>query len=109
MLILPFTSEPAYDVAFTLDEYGAYTFGVRYNERAGYWTFDLTRDSDGAKLLSGVPLLVGGDLLKPYGLGIGALVAADQNGLNQDAGPEDLGSRVIVGWLSPAEMAALNV
>jgi hypothetical protein len=103
---LPFTSNPAQ--AFTVALGGTkYDITARYNDLAGYWTFDLTRTQDHAVLVSEVPILIGQDLLGPYALQVGGLVATDLSGVGLDAGPDDLGDRVTVTWLSPAELSAL--
>jgi hypothetical protein len=55
------------------------------------------------QLLTSVPLVLGVDLLWPYNLGIGRLIAADTSGRGRDAAADDLGSRVRVFWYSPEE------
>jgi len=107
MLVVPFTSD--YDQRF-ITQLGDDKFALdaRWNERGQAWSFDLTRDSDGEVLLAGAPLLIGQDLLAPYALGIGGLLATDLDRKDSDAGPEDLGTRVIVAYLTPDELAAIK-
>jgi hypothetical protein len=105
-------------VPFTPEEYDqqlivklgddTYVFDARWNERGKIWTFDLSRDSDQVQLLAGVPLLAGQDVLSPYALGIGALLVTDLSQKNTDPGPDDLGDRVLVSWLSNDELAELK-
>lgn len=103
---LPFTSDPAQ--TFTVALAGTkYDIEARYNDAAGYWTFDLSLTSTGVTLISEVPILIGQDLLAPYALQIGGFVATDLSGAGLDAGPDDFGDRVIVSWLSPTELANL--
>ena len=85
-----------------------YDFTARYNDKWEAWTFDLVRTADQVPLLSQVPILIGGDILEPYALLMGAVVATDLSGASLDAGPEDLGDRVTVTWLSPDEVATLK-
>jgi hypothetical protein len=106
MQIIPFTSDPFQGFTVPLGD-ARYTFDVRYNE-TGVWTFDLTRESDGAMLLSSVPILLGQDILEPYALGLGGLMAVDLGGETLDAGADDMGVRVVVGWFSTEELAALR-
>lgn len=107
MLVLPITSDPAR--SFTTEfEDGKYTITTRYNERGGFWTIDLLRDVDQVQLLSGVPLLLGQDLLAPYALGIGGLIATDVGQTETDAGPEDLGERVILMYVTRAELSLMD-
>lgn len=106
MQIIPFTSDPYQGLTVPLGD-DRYTFAVRYNEQ-GVWTFDLTRESDGVELLTNVSILIGEDLLEPYALGIGGLMAADLTGQMLDAGAEDFSDRVAVAYFSPAELAALK-
>ena len=113
MQLIPFTSEPNTKFTTTLNgvEYG---FLTNYNERNGVWSFDLSLAKTGELLVAGVPVLIGCDLLKPHGLGIGSMYAVDKTAaaaeeatgkLPQpvDAGPEDFGVRVIVVYLAPGE------
>jgi hypothetical protein len=108
MLVLPFTSDPARSFTTQLGD-EKHTIEARYNDRSESWTFDIVRDADQVTLVTGVPLLLGGDMLAPYSLLIGGLVAADLGGTDTDAGPDDLGDRVIVVWLSNDELIALGL
>lgn len=107
MLVLPFSSEPAQQFTVNLDG-EKFTIDAMYNERSASWTFDLTRESDQLLVLKGAPLLMGQDMLEPYAFGIGAFVASDLSGNDQDAGPDDLGDRAITTWLTPEEMVVLG-
>lgn len=105
--ILPFTNDPAQ--SFTVALGGAkYLFDARYNDVGGFWTFDITAEPSQVQLVAGVPILIGQDLLAPYGLGIGGLFATDTVSGGIDAGPEDLGDRVTVAWLSEAELQIIR-
>jgi hypothetical protein len=107
MLEVPFTSD--YDQRF-ITQLGddKYLIDARWNERGQAWTFDLTRDSDQVQVLAGAPLLIGQDVLAPYALGIGGLLVTDLGKLDTDAGPEDLGTRVIVTYVTPDELAGIK-
>lgn len=110
MLLLPFTADPAQTFDVQLGD-TLFTFNVRYNERPnegdGVWSFDLIRTSDGVMLLSNVPILIGQDMLDPYALQIGALTASDTAGTSLDAGPDDLGDRVVVYWFGEDEKVGI--
>jgi hypothetical protein len=106
-IIVPFTSD--YDQTFTVglgDQ--KYVVDARWNERGQLWTCDLTRDTDQVQIISGLPLLSGQELLLPYALGIGGLTVTDLSRTNTDPGPDDLGDRVIVTWLSNDELAIIK-
>jgi hypothetical protein len=126
MQVVPFTSDPWQTFSCTLNgtEYG---FAANYNDRNGVWSFDLSLKATETGLVAGVPILLGCDLLAPFGLGIGKLLAVDlaaapawilpPNGdplhpisayQMTDADPltlfnDDLGARVIVVYLVPGE------
>jgi hypothetical protein len=101
--ILPFTDEPAQ--SFTVALGGSkFLIDARYNDIAGFWTFDVTAQTSQVQLVAGVPILIGQDLLAPYALGIGGFLATDTASGGVDAGPDDLGVRVTVTWLSEAEL-----
>lgn len=117
MQIVPFTSDSAQ--TFTCALNGAeYDFYARYSDRSGVWTFDITNTATQASLARGIPILCGCDLLKPYALEIGSMVAVDMASFNtpmtidgtsrsvlqsEDAGADDLGVRVKVFFLAPGE------
>lgn len=102
---LPLSADPAQ--SFTCQLGGVkYFFDVRYNSRNGVWTFDLSDDATRTPILSGVAIVLGVDLLEPYNLGIGRLLAVDGEGRGRDAGADDLGSRVTLNWISPDEALA---
>lgn len=102
---IPFTDDPAQ--SFTVGLGGVkYLFDARYNDIGGFWTFDISLQASQVQLVAGVPILIGQDMLAPYALSIGGLFAIDEVSGGIDAGPEDLGSRVVVLWLSPDELAA---
>ena len=127
MLIVPFTSTPWETFSCALDG-TTYRFSTNYNERNGVWSFDLYDDTTGAPLALGVPILLGCDLLAPYGLGIGSMYAVDMAatagsalvGTTGTVGPvlqmtdadplgafnDDLGNRVKVVFLAPGEVVA---
>lgn len=62
------------------------TFRFRYNVSFDRWTFDLAIDD--VPILYGRRVVTGVDLLKPFGLGIGALVA---RAMTPDAVPDRQG------------------
>ena len=76
MVIIPFTSDNFRSFNCALDGV-TYDFSQNYNERNGAWSFDLADHATGLPIISGVPILLGCDLLAPYGLGIGSMFAVD--------------------------------
>jgi hypothetical protein len=127
MQVVPFTSDPWQKFSCNLNgvEYG---FAASYNERSGAWAFDLSLVSTGEVLLTGVPILLGCDMLAPFGLNIGSLIAVDAAASpawalagdgetlipvaqTTDADPfgafnDDIGTRVLVVYLKPGEVPA---
>lgn len=112
MLLVPFNSDPSNVFTCQLGDGNKYTFETRYNEGflgdGAFWTFDLTRAIDNVKVLSGVKIVLGQDLLRPYALGMGTLVAIDESNTDTEAGPDDLGVRVNVYWFSTEELAEVS-
>jgi hypothetical protein len=84
------------------------TLLVYFNDRSQLWMFDLTDARANVTLLCGAPFVLGQDLLEPYIFGIGSLVAIDTTQQHDEAGPDDLGDRVIVAYYTPEEIAAIN-
>jgi len=113
MQIVPFTSDPNTQFTAMLDGV-EYEFLTNWNERNLTWSFDLSLADTGEVLVAGVPVLVGCDLLAPWGLGIGSMYAVDLTATaaeeaegrllqSVDAGPDDFGVRVVVVFLAPGE------
>lgn len=102
ILELPFTSDAAQIVVVQLDQV-KYEFDVRYNDRAATWFMSVTDFATKAPILESVALLIGGDILHPYNLGVGSFIVTDEDGTGLDAGPDELGVRVKVYWLSSDE------
>ena len=67
------------------------------------WTFDLALSAKKTVLLQSIPIVLGVDLLSPYCLGMGRLVASDTGMTGKDATLEDLGGRVRLFWFSKDE------
>lgn len=55
------------------------TFVLWYNPRSDRWSFDLALDDE--PILHGRRIVTGVDLLKPFNLGLGALIAYSEKGL----------------------------
>lgn len=80
-------------------------FVVNYSTWADRWSFDL--DVDGIRAVSGRKIVVGTDLIAPFGLGIGAIVAAPWGDDRAEPGRAELPSgRVRLFQIDPAEAAA---
>ena len=59
-----------------------------WNETSGRWSFDLSIGGEPA--IVGRRIVIGADLLKPFGLGLGKLVAVDWDGDGADPGRAEL-------------------
>lgn len=105
ILELPVTSDAAQTFVTQLGEV-KYQFDVIYNDRSGVWTMTITEFVSQAIIISGLPIVLGQPLLEPYNFGIGEMIVSDTSESSRDAGPDDLGTRVKVYWLSPDEVTA---
>lgn len=84
-----------------------YTVIWRWNERDSCWYFAFA-DADGERILSGVRVVLGADLLSgmPRGAGPdGAIVVIDASGRVDEPGLHDLGNRVQVIYMARSELA----
>lgn len=79
---------------------------IMFNERDGTWLLDVIDNATAVDLLRGVPIVLGQDIWDSYNLGLGILIALDLSNSGIDAGPNDLGDRVRVYWLTPDELEA---
>lgn len=100
---LPLTADPAQAFTCKLGD-TKYFFEARYNSRNGVWALDMYDDATRQAVILGMAVVLGVDLLEPYNLGIGRLVAMDSAGMGRDATADDLGSRVGLYWISPDEV-----
>lgn len=101
---LPLTSDVSQQFTCQLGE-NKLQFDVRFNDRQGVWLMAVTDVVTDTKLVDGVAILLGTELLHPFNLSLGYLVAIDEDGTNKDAGADDLGSRVNVYWVSADEVS----
>lgn len=78
---------------------------VNYSTWANRWSFNL--DVEGVRVLSGRKIVMGGDLIAPFNLGIGSLVAAPWGDEAVEPGRTELPSgRVRLFHYDPVEAAA---
>lgn len=99
---LPFISAPQ-SVTVQLGS-AKYRFKTQFNSRSGVWTLDLYDGASQQLMVASVPMVLGQDLLEPYNFGIGRIVCIDTSKQGAEAGPNDLGVRVKVYWVSEDEV-----
>lgn len=114
--VLPLVpSIASYRFSSTLEAYtdGAATvpthfiFDVRWNDRAGSWFLDVL-SSDETPIRSGIRLVLGtilGGRTVSLAFPAGALIAVDLSNAGQEAGFDDLGTRVVVYYYTVEELA----
>ena len=100
---LPFSSDAAQTMVTQLGDV-KYQIEVKYNDRSGVWTMDLSDFLTQDPIVLSVPLVLGQDLSESYNFGIGRFLVVDTSGRGIDAGPDDLGGRVRVYWFSEDEV-----
>jgi len=99
---IPLTTDPSQ--TFQVDLEGTvFTFRVIFNTRKQMWTMDIA-DADGVELVSGIPLLLGANMVNQFNLDIGALVMVEDGDTGLDAGPDDLGTRVLLANVTQKEL-----
>ncbi|MDR0233588.1 MAG: hypothetical protein LBI31_02090 [Zoogloeaceae bacterium] len=103
MLEIPFSDAPAQVFQTELDG-RRLEFTALWNDRSNVWTMDIADAITGEVLAKSLPIVLGQDILAAYNFGLGALVAVDTGNTGMDAGPDDLGQRVKVWWMSPEEL-----
>lgn len=104
MVLIPFTSEKE-QFNCQLGNY-LFRFSTLYNDVENVWHFDLVDAQTNEVICYQIAVLLGEDLLYPLNLGIGAMFAADMSATGIDAGPDDLGERIIVAYYTEEEKAA---
>jgi hypothetical protein len=97
-VVLPIdASAPHYTVDVALGG-TLYRFGVNWNDRAGFWTLDVSLTDD-TPLVAGMKVVADWDLLGQFPdlrLPPGYLLAVDLTAQGLDPAYDDLGSRVIL-------------
>lgn len=119
--ILSFSSVARVNKFSTSINGSLYGFRARWNERDSYdpvtatergaWYIDVT-DAAGDPLATGIKVVLGSYLGRQFDLPLfrdGALVAVDLTNEGRDAGVDDLGTRVVVLWLSTAEILSMRI
>ena len=102
--VLPLTNDPVQQVVTTLGDI-TYQLYLRWNDRASFWTMDITDYNSQTPLITGMPLLLGCDLWDAFAMNNGSLIVWDESGSGVDASYDDLGSRINVYWFSADEVA----
>lgn len=106
MVKIPVTSDPAN--TFTMPLGGVqYKFFTKFNERSQVFTMDITDVETDTLLVSGMPLILGSDILATFCPRIGKIFLIDKEaevGYGKNPLPDDLGKRVEVIWLSNQEV-----
>lgn len=105
MITLPLTSDACRTFTTVFGE-NRYRVTTTWNDRAGVFTLDLADADTDVPLVSGMPIVLGADLLRAFCPRLGSMFAVDvsaESGDGVDAGPDDLGTRVQVVWLTLGE------
>jgi len=108
MVRLPLTSDPCRAFATTVGD-ARYVVTTKWNDRAGVWTMDIADGDTDELLVSGMPVVLGSDLLRSFCPRLGVMIAVDAEtdpGEGSEAGAEDFGSRVEVVWMTREEAEA---
>jgi hypothetical protein len=105
MLQVPLTTDNPQSLNTQLGD-TTYQFNLIWNQRSQIWMMDIVDPIAQEPIASGLALVLGADILKPYALGIGALVVVDETGTGTEATLTSLGASVNVYWVSPDELVA---
>lgn len=108
MLTVPVAADLEYQALTVLLDSVEYVVELRWNARAAAWIFSLST-ADGVRLVGGRRCAVGAPLLVRSAdarLPLGELVAIDTSGRDVEPGLGDLGRRVELVYLSPADLSA---
>ena len=99
---IPFTGSPRERIVFDM-EGRAIEVLAQYSDVSGAWSVSLT-DVESGPLVSGVRVVLGLDLLAPYALRVGGLVAFATSDPRRDPGKGELGSRVRLVHVAESEL-----
>jgi hypothetical protein len=100
---VPITADPAQKFITQLGELN-FVFDIQWNDRSSQFSLTLSNDDTDLTYFTGVPLVLGTDLLDPYNYDVGSLVLVDTSNGNTEATVEDFGDRVKLYWYSPDEV-----
>ena len=107
MIEIPVSADPHFEQRMTLDgEY--YTLRFRWNERTAQWKLHVG-DGDGNPVAHGIALVAnnwaGMHVRYLAGMPPGAFALLDTTGRGVDPGFDELGQRVVVMYVTEAELA----
>jgi hypothetical protein len=102
MIEIPLTSYPDQRFNIALDSI-SYEMRVIYNTRSSIWTLDIAQGN--IEILNGIPLLLGGDIMRPFTTGPSRLFVFNIGSSSGDATSENLGSGVRLYQLTASEIA----
>lgn len=103
-------SIPNYRVGTTIENV-QYVLDVRWNARDGAWFMDVS-DSTAVPIALGIKLVLGialGRRITDARFPTGLLYAADLSNQGLDATLDDLGTRVVIQYLTADELTALGI
>lgn len=98
--LIPLTSEGSQNLSVVINNEPV-NVTVSYNSRMGVWTANFsTQEKD----LNGIGLLGGVDLVKHFSTKLENIFAVNINNVNVDANSENLGSEVLLTFLTEEEL-----
>lgn len=107
MALIPLTNNAS--SIFNIDLNGIeYTLKTKFNYRFGYWTLDILLNDE--PVFMGLGMLIGSNIIGqfPRGNEIGALFMIDTSDTRLDATFSDLGTRVVLMYLTPEEIVEVG-
>jgi hypothetical protein len=107
MIEIPLLNSVSQEFVITLDGVN-YKLLVKYNDRAGIWTMDITENVSKKILVEGVPLVLGQALLEPYNFGMGEMMVYDNSDKGTEADFDNWETQNVLVWFSASEVAALG-
>ena len=104
MIEIPLTSDGEQKLSIALNE-TLYSLRVIYNTRLNLWSLTIT--TSGVDLAT-VALVVGGDILNQYNIGLRNLFVVNTTGSNIDADAENLGTDIKLYHLTDEEVLSVS-
>lgn len=103
MYVLPCTNDPAQVFTTQLGE-TKLVVDLQWNDRMELFTLSLANDDTGEIYVHGQAVVLGVDILEPYNLGLGSIVAVDLTKKHEEPNLTNLGNTCNLYWLSEEEV-----
>ena len=105
MDLIPLTNEPSSKFEIALED-GNFEIELNFNSISNLWYMDIAQNN--VPLISGINLVLGTNLVRGYGLNIGAWFMIDLDSTGVEANVPRLGTKVVLFYIPESELGDIS-